>query len=99
MKVNKICYWLIGEILVGTALAFTHFLSPYYFFRFFRLLLSVSYYSAMYFNLVSYNKKYINAFLYIYFFISIYFISQKGFVSAFQWGGYKITTFILNYLN
>ena len=52
----------------------------------------------MYMTLVSYKNKYLNVFLLVYILISIYFITNTGNLSLFQWVGYKLGRYIFNIL-
>ncbi len=99
---KKLCIFCLGEIIVGIILAIL--LVPsfsfinYLILRFLRLSLSITFYVFMYLELIKYKNNKINTFLFLYFLISIYFISNMGSVSLLQWSGYKIGRFILNTL-
>ena len=96
---KKIILFLFGEIIVGVALPmmFNPFLG-HLLLRFLRLSLSITYYIFMYMTLVSYKNKYLNVFLLVYFLSSIYFITNTGNLSLFQWVGYKLGRYIFNIL-
>ena len=98
--IKKLCMFCLGELIIGMILAVLLFPSTtsatYFLLRFIRLFLSVTFYIFMYWTLLKYKNKKINWLLFLYFLISVYFISSVGNVSLLQWMGYKIGMFVLN---
>lgn len=98
--IKKLCKFYFGELIIGIILAVLLFPSTtsvtYFMLRFLRLSLSVTFYIFMYWVLLKYKNKNINLLLFLYFLVSIYFVSSIGNISPFQWIGYKIGRFILN---
>lgn len=100
--IKKLCMFYLGEVIIGIVLAVLLFIpvtsTTYFILRFLRLSLSITFYIFMYWELLKYKNKNINTLLFLYFLVSIYFISNVGNISLLQWTGYKIGRFILNIL-
>lgn len=100
--IKKTCIFCLGEIIIGIILAVLLVPSStpaiYFSLRFLRLALSITFYIFMNLELIKYKNNKLNAFLFLYFLISVYFISNMGNVSLLQWSGYKIGRFVLNIL-
>ena len=100
--IKKLCIFCLGEIIIGIILAILLIPSSstitYLILKFLRLSLSITFYIFMYLELIKYKNNKINTFLFLYFLISIYFISNMGNISLLQWSGYKIGRFVLNTL-
>ena len=98
--IKKLCMFFLGELIIGIILAFLLIPSTtstsYCTLRFLRVFLSATFYIFMYWELLKYKNKNLNRLLFSYFLISIYFISNVGNISLFQWIGYKTGQFILN---
>ena len=99
--ISKLYLFFAGEIVVGIMIAIMYdisaiFPSAYFLLKFLRLALAVTFYVAMNLRLFSYRNKYVNIILYIYFLIAIFFISNMGSLSLFQWCGYKLCRYTLN---